>query len=144
MIDFNDALARQAPPSEEDLARARRGLAQRKAVLERRRRQIVFLSWAGVCLGFILLGVSLYFGWPGGLLVFAGLIGVVAAKLLFEEHLVEPLNATDAALAVLEELEAAGNPYTAGTVTDIPLLRKRHATREACCKRGGAQLPRGS
>ena len=79
MTDFNDALSRQEPPSAEALAQARRHLTQQKAVLERRKRQILHLSWAGICLGFIIMGVSLYFGWPFGWPVVAGTVTVTVA-----------------------------------------------------------------
>ena len=79
MIDFNDAFTRQEPPSAEVLAQVRRRLTQQKTALERRKQQILRLSWASICLGLILMGVSLYFKWPvvlagGGFMAMAGAV----------------------------------------------------------------------
>ena len=81
MIDFNDILTHKAPPSAEVLAQVRRRLTQQKTALERRKQQILRLSWASICLGLILMGVSSYFGWPVVLAVAVAVVGVVSGAM---------------------------------------------------------------
>ncbi len=111
MIDFSDAFERQAPPADTALEREQERLTREVAALERRRRWFPRLFWAVICLGFIVIGIALYFNFFEALV---GFLFVVMAALAALDNLVEKytkqLNATRAALDSLVPLDADSKP----------------------------------